>query len=100
MEDNKLIAEFMGMEMYTDSIMIRHDIHLGSKTSEGISIDNLQYHSSWDWLMPVIDSIYILGIDAQESKEIRDIMDGLVDVNFPHTYKAVVQFIKTHNDGR
>ncbi len=99
MNDNKLICEFMG-----GNIIGLDDVRQNNRplisSADGYTLDELKYHTSWDWLMPVIDSIYIMGIDAQESKEIQDIMDGLVGANFPHTYKAVVEFIKTNNNGR
>ena len=101
MEDNKLIAEFMGMEMYTDSIMIRHDIHLGSKTSEGISIDKLQYHTSWDWLMPVAQKCRLDSRCEYDDDDFwNDIHWALEECNLDSTYKAVVEFIKQYNDGK
>jgi hypothetical protein len=50
MKDNKLIAEFMGT-VYPEldnAIVIDNLI---------VKEDELQYHNSWDWLMPVVDKI-------------------------------------------
>jgi hypothetical protein len=41
-EGNKLIAEFMGVTYYQNM---------------EITADLVQYHSSWDWLMPVVEKI-------------------------------------------
>tara|TARA_R110000868_G_C10667438_1_gene746302 strand:- start:63 stop:440 length:378 start_codon:yes stop_codon:yes gene_type:complete len=62
LEGNKLIAEFMGAknvkDMYgllgwlyekTPNIHSTHSLHY--------SDENLEYHSSWDWLMPVVEKI-------------------------------------------
>jgi len=52
-KDNKMIAEFMGMTK----------VILGAKvyiTPQGLWSDgegSLEFHSSWDWLMPVVDKI-------------------------------------------
>lgn len=43
LEGNKLIAEFMGILLDPLS-NTKTSVHFGSKT--------LQYHTSWDWLMP------------------------------------------------
>ena len=38
MKDNKLIAEFMEVDGF-------------------LSLSQMEYHTSWDWLMPVIEKI-------------------------------------------
>ena len=48
--NNKLIAEFMRV--------VFHDDDNQYYSSDGLYIGtNLQYHTSWDWLMPVIEKI-------------------------------------------
>ena len=54
-DNNILIAEFMGLERLSDATnsMYHH---------EGDFIGrNLEYHTSWDWLMPVVQKIESLG---------------------------------------
>ena len=51
MKDNKLIAQFMGY-VYEDDRFFMED-------SEGVRLyeylpHELQYHSSWDWMIPVV----------------------------------------------
>ena len=51
MNDNKLIAEFMGLESFKDSLASLHNGKIN------VSVDlhkQAQYHTSWDWLMPVV----------------------------------------------
>ena len=72
MKDNKLIAEFMN-----------HGFHDGRHRS----FDELKYHESWDWLMPVVEKIYQLDSNA----------DFFGSINLEATYKEVVEFINEHN---
>ena len=77
MENNKLIAEFMGY-IYEDDILVPEEP---------------QYHTSWDWLMPVIQKI---------EEECGGVPKQLLDVSFydeiGDVYQAVVEFIKQYNN--
>jgi hypothetical protein len=53
-ENNKLIAEFMGMELGDDKTMYFDD---AENLHPPTPIDQLKYHESWDWLMPVVEKI-------------------------------------------
>jgi|TARA_R110001606_G_scaffold3111_1_gene13461 hypothetical protein len=61
-DNNKLIAEFMGLSIkegvcyYTDA---------DDMFPMGIEVEEpyLPYHTSWDWLMPVIEKIENDGLD-------------------------------------
>ena len=88
MEDNKLIAEFMGV----------------GKLYEAQSSNQWnQYHTSWDWLMPVLSKILDITFsddekETSDSEYFYNIRDCVPDIN--HTYKAIIEFIKTYNDER
>lgn len=52
-ECNIFICEFMGYQYFKEFL-----IHPGSeKPSEMLKPDELKYHCSWDWIMPVIERI-------------------------------------------
>ena len=55
-ESNKLIAEFMGTEWHKEFF----------KSVCIISPSNIPYkfHTSWEWLMPVVDKIELLGYET------------------------------------
>ena len=92
-ENNKLIAEFMGL--IESSIDKKY---WTEKTKEGIGkgeLVELKYHTSWDWLMPVVETCYHNGA---EGKEIGDITHALLDCDLKSTYIAVVQFINQYNN--
>jgi hypothetical protein len=85
MNDNKLIAEFMGVET-TDGLVFQdnntHEFH------------PIKYHTSWDWLMPVVNKCYTSNMQHPND----DITQGLIDVDIKATYQAVVEFIQEHNN--
>ena len=85
MNDNKLIAEFMGLE-YKNGFLIGR-------------LDTPKYHTSWDWLMPVVAKIldnafYDVGLTSME--DFYSIKENIPYMD--ETYKSVVEFIKTYND--
>ena len=83
MEDNKLIAEFMDLK------------------STGLSIykpSEYKYHTSWDWLMPVIEKIQDKHLENPELDywsvdEIR-----LAIPNIQQVHYLVEEFIKNQNN--
>ena len=112
--DNKLIAEFMGAkplvlggsteyEMYgvLDCIQGKYEKHY-------FIDDEMRFHESWDWLMPVVEEIeglrdvngnaYRFTIDmcnAQIEETNIEILGGRFKLDT--TYEAVVEFIKYYN---
>ena len=102
MNDNKLIAEFMGLH---DEILSTGNVHSWSdspfyyitedskeKVMEGITKYS-KYHTSWDWLIPVVNKIEM---------ECEGVPLQLIDVSFydeiHEVYWAVIEFIKEHNN--
>jgi len=112
-ENNKLIAQFMHLELISNKEyeikrrdMIKQDIAYDLP----LTLDDLKYHSSWDWLMPVVDKIESLGYEVQIRNTdciIFQLLDTIkykpiVDISSRNgkkdsTYKAVVKFIKDQN---
>ena len=80
MKDNKLIAEFMN-----------HGFHDGRHRS----FDELKYHESWDWLMPVVSKV-----TRDEQYIGNDYREHLLDIvpygHIEDTYSAVVEFIREY----
>lgn len=111
---NKLIAEFMGC--YGDTIYAGNepvyrygfkDTHITDRWNENSFTERTPYHSSWDWLMPAIEKIEMLG-----HKCYTDTDDCLIDMNkntvtiinsckdngkIIAVYKSVIQFIQWYN---
>ena len=78
MKDNKLIAEFMG-EKFTDASGVVQGLNyklIEKKHGEGNN--GFRFHTSWDWLMPVVQRI------ERENEGV--------------SHHHVVEFIKEYND--
>jgi len=91
MKDNKLIAEFMGVDQV--------DIDQAYE-----DYGELKYHISWDWLMPVVGKVNETSYKIVISSNITELFDKEDNfINFQgddikiNTYKAVVEFIKQNN---
>ena len=94
MTDNKLIAEFMGIESFKDSLA---SLHQGKISVDVDVYEQAQYHTSWDWLMPVVLKCF------EKEEEVKDdlifkLNDALLEVNIESLYKVVVEFIKLKQD--
>ena len=90
-ENNKIIAEFMGI------IPNEAGVYMMSK-HKGYSLENLLYHTEWDWLMPVVEKIdNLFGEDDIVDDMINKVHNAVLQFNRDITYNAVVEFIKWHN---
>ena len=60
--------------------------------------EELEFHSSWDWLMPVVDKCF--DIHLEHSDDLSFLLnDALLTTNIDEVYKAVVEFIKRTKKG-
>ncbi len=92
MESNKLIADFMGVNIITlDDIRTNKNPYISS--ADGYLEDDLEYHTSWDWLIPVIHKCF----DVAEDGDMEDIMHHLQVADRKPTYQAVIEFINQYN---
>ena len=87
MEDNKLIAEFMGYESYK---FRGYTMFVYEENNHRADVD-LHYHTSWDWLMPVVNKCMQTGDNTDEWDALYD---ALSTVNKTNIQEAVVEFIK------
>ena len=111
MENNKLIAEFMGMEYGVpndNSVMIQ----MTPQGNEVVPINSMEYHSSWDWLMSVVEQIENFGFEIiiAESRckikhntdhSIKEVLNvDIIGTKLQATYDAVLEFIKWYNKNK
>ncbi len=61
-ENNQLIAEFMGARVIkglfsSKEALETSDMNCYISLPKHITVEALKFHTSWDWLMPVVDKI-------------------------------------------
>jgi hypothetical protein len=122
-ENNKLIAEFMGSKTIRINVPFEYELgeelptstnicnsivdameEVQTEVDEGIisgcdlCMEAVEYHTSWDWLMPVVEKIKNVGFAPDKMYNDKSI-DYILTNNFSKTnlYHAVVEFIKSHN---
>jgi hypothetical protein len=96
MTNNKLIAQFMGMtygDPNDNSVMTQTT----PQGNEIVPIESMDYHSSWDWLMPVANEIIKSRDEQNADWDLTDLKYALCTTNIEWVYKAVVNFIKRTN---
>lgn len=94
-ENNKLIAEFMGFAV------IQGDIY-NIPTDRGVGYvpKFMKYHKSWDWLIPVVEKMYnVLQVVEDPNDDWRfDLHEQLLDINLEGLHELLVRFIKWYNE--
>ena len=103
MENNKLIAEFMGVKPknnWFDGYELSKAGLPFSYGAMGNGTDELKFNTSWDWLMPVVaECLRIIGEGNEEwDAQYENINDTFYQVQINQTYKAVLDFINWYND--
>lgn len=91
MEENKEIFDFMGC------------VHSNNEEIDKWEMEKLKYHTSWDWLMPVVEKIeYEANVTiCRQSCHIENddiLIERYGDTKIESIYLAVVAFIKWHNE--
>lgn len=111
-EGNKLIAHYMGLKPYKSHSGPQVNKQVFSIGRREHLINNLYYHSSWDWLMPVMEKIgkeynvritwtahaievtYIDRPDVRDDNSLAD-FGGFAPIT--NTWKCAVKFIQWYN---
>ena len=103
LENNKLIAEFLG---YIDNGCSEDGFLIHPITNYDVEISSLKYHKDWNWLMEVVEKIESLGYRIEIVKHICRIYLSnketiIISENIPKVeavYNACVEFIKWYNN--
>ena len=123
-ENNKLIAEFMGMSNVKEdngrfsgnncgheysAMMGDNEIPMIHTECKPDITELAKYHASWDWLMPVVKKIDEVGFTVDFQVSEPNSICGVSGFGYSNTekgkfkeatYKAVVAFIKWYNTNK
>jgi hypothetical protein len=121
-EKNRMIAEFMGgefekmhfngVEQEVVTLINCHQIKMSQLMS--VYTSNLLFHTSWDWLMPVVEKIetelkyeVLIGriysqvnIIGDEDNTISKWVCGDPKKKLEITYETICQFIEWYNENK
>ena len=100
-EGNRLIAEFMGHKVdfgfKKDGVLLMPaGVGNANNNAAHVSLNFLQYHASWNWLMPVVAKI-VQNIEYIEQENREYLMDIVPYGRIEDTLEAVVKFIEWYN---
>ena len=96
-ESNKLIAEFMGNKPIFED---RKQYQMVTHNNMCYGIKELLYHTSWDWLMPVITKA--VSMDEWEYKYPHNevFWDYFKTLNIAIMYDEVIKYIEWYNKNK
>ena len=98
-ENNKLIAEFMNLTEVQDGYLCGYD----NTENDFYLTEHLKFHTSWDWLMPVVEKIQKLYEECMDYNNqmpedyYYKVLDKGISTPREIIYNAVIEFIKQYN---
>lgn len=109
-EINRMFAEFMGAYKGNDSINMKNVYcgipFKGTDTTCSLPVNLLEYHTSWDWLMPVYKKLnaHIILFETEDLKKqherglhLRHIKSCLVGGDIDDFYVSLELALKWYN---
>lgn len=97
-EKNRMIAEFMGFVKDDENLYLIDDYRLrGESEYQATYVSEMEFHTSWDWLMPVVEEIDHL---EYESERLDNIDEAIKTRQIGSVHQAVVEFIEWHNENK
>ena len=104
MNNNKLIAEFMGAKPLVLGGSTEYEMYgVLDCIEDGVDekhyyIDaEMRFHESWDWLMPVHKKCMFTPNFSGDDQLRTLLIDAVIDADINRLYDAVVEFIKEYN---
>lgn len=112
-ENNKMIAEFLGWKNHFKNggstvVYLSNEEHIQDweffhiEKEMSITPIEMKFHSSWNWLMSVVEKIESIGYGVEIIGNYCKVIGENIQCSQPKkieaTYKAVVQFIEWYNE--
>ena len=99
--ENKLIAEFMGYKVVDKPKVVNGENffeYIDENGNYTYCKSSLKYNTHWDWLMPVVESIFER-LDSRDNSA-TEIKKYMLLCCLDETYNAVVEFINQYNKNK
>jgi hypothetical protein len=106
-ENNKLLAEFMGIKYVYDDKYIENIKEMrtnGVMFEQGYMLSELKYNTDWNWLMEVVEKIESLGVVVEIKENVcyispfpNNYIPELEKTKIEATYNACLSFVKWYN---
>ena len=100
-ENNKLIAEFMGIKYVYDDKYIENIKEMrtnGVMFEQGYMLSELKYNTDWNWLMQVVEKILNISLELDSMEMYYNITDSIPCINL--TYNECIEFIKWYDENK
>ena len=99
---NKMIADFMGIVRSKSQFADRTFGYMNVKNAGNYHESELEYNTSWDWLIPVVKKIKTTVMnkasEVTSAKLHGNINIQLMSVEIENVYKSVIDFIQSFNE--
>jgi len=108
-ENNKLIAEFLGWEKSEMKLLVPTvttvyrtvEYYNGEKVVGSFTHpSSMKFHKSWDWLMPVVEKIVNEFPEYDHHKVVERVLQALMTADINEIYSSVIEFIKWYSNER
>ena len=111
LENNKLIAEFLGLEKFKDLLATIHN----GKINISIDIyEQSKFDTDWNWLMEVVEKIRVtekcndfninyscdVKIECEDYDKVFEVYTSNTINTLQAVYEACIEFIKWYNENK
>lgn len=93
-ENNKLLAEFLGLENLKDECFS----HCYRSPIDNEFTGLLLFDTDWNWIMPVVEKILDTSLNLDTMEMYYQITDSIPRLD--HVHEACVMFVKWYNENK
>ena len=97
-ENNRLIAEFMGFEKDSDQSELYFTGH--NTEYQSATVDEMRFNVSWDWLMPVVHKCLGICHEGMIDEWENSFADEFLSCSIEVLYNETVAFITWYNTNK
>lgn len=93
LKKTEAFAVFMGCEFVNDDIeAYPNGYYINKEIDYPFQLKDMQFHTSWDWLMPVVQKIR--GLEILDFPKKQKVMNALMAVEILELHQSCFEFIE------